>query len=425
MFKMQKFFRDPIYGFIGLTEKEVELLDIPAVQRLRRIKQLGNTHLVYPSAVHTRFEHSLGVLHIATRMAQKLNLNDEEIEIIRYAALLHDIGHGPLSHNFEAILETVNNNKITHEAITLKIIKSNSRIEQILEDKTEDVLSLLSEKANQTVNQEIISGNVDADRLDYLRRDSYHTGVAYGNFDLERILFTINKKYDGERSYLTILEKGMDALESFRLARYLMHTQVYYHHVRAISDNMLHRAIEIAIRDNTLDEKSLKFDDEQFIDNYLSLDDSRLFQKILSNPQSNSCNLIRDLENRNLLKRGFEIELKGINPLKKREILSMKPKEFRRLESDIAEKCDCDKDFIIAHLQKIDNALYKSSYDFFKAAKTPILIEDANGEPHELEKESPIYAEQEPKHKFFIFCPKKYKSKINKFAKDLILSHFS
>jgi len=99
----------------------------------------------------------------------------------------------------------------------------------------------------------------------------------------------------------------------------------------------------------------------------------------------------------------------------------MKPKDFRKLESDIAEKCDCDKDFIIAHLQKIDNALYKSSFDFFKAAKTPILIETDNGDIHELEEESPIYAKQEPKHKFFIFCPEKYKLKINEFAKDLIL----
>lgn len=194
---MEKFVRDPIYGFIGLTKKEVELLGIPVIQRLRRIKQLGNTHLVYPSAFHTRFEHILGVLHIATRMAQKLNLSDDEIEIIRYAALLHDIGHGPLSHNFEAVLETINNKKITHEAITLKIIGSDHHVEKILGNKKEDVLSLFSE-SNQTVNQEIISGNIDADRLDYLRRDSYHIGVAYGNFDLERILFTINKRNDGE-----------------------------------------------------------------------------------------------------------------------------------------------------------------------------------------------------------------------------------
>lgn len=421
MLDIQKFVRDPIYGFIGLTEKEVDLLGIPVIQRLRRIKQLGNTHLVYPSAFHTRFEHTLGVMHIATRMAQKLNLSDDEIEIIRYAALLHDIGHGPMSHNFESVLETINNKKITHEAITLKIIESDHHIEKISGDKKEDVLSLFSE-SNQTVNQEIISGNIDADRLDYLRRDSYHIGVAYGNFDLERILFTINKRKDGERSYLTILRKGMDALENFRLARYLMHTQVYFHHVRAISDNMLQRAIEIAIRDNTLDGKYLQFDDKNFIENYLSLDDSRLFQKILSSPKSNSCNLMRDLENRNLLKRGFEIDLKGIYSLTKRKILNMKTKDFRELELDLAEKCNCNKDFIIAHLQKIDNALYKPSYEFFKVGKTPILIEDIDGAIHELEEISPIFAKQEPKYKFFIFCPEKDKLKISEFAKDLILN---
>ncbi|MCJ7647622.1 MAG: HD domain-containing protein, partial [Candidatus Lokiarchaeota archaeon] len=144
MLEMEKFVRDPIYGFIGLTKKEVDLLGIPVIQRLRRIKQLGNTHLVYPSAFHTRFEHILGVLHIATRMAKKLNLSDDEIEIIRYAALLHDIGHGPLSHNFEEILEIVNNKRITHEDITLKIIESDSHIEQILGDKKNEVLFLFS-----------------------------------------------------------------------------------------------------------------------------------------------------------------------------------------------------------------------------------------------------------------------------------------
>ncbi len=96
MLQIEKFFRDPLYGFIGLTSKEVELLGTPVVQRLRRIKQLGNTHLVYPSACHSRFEHTLGVLHIATRMAQKLELNDDETKIVRYTALLHDVGHGPV-----------------------------------------------------------------------------------------------------------------------------------------------------------------------------------------------------------------------------------------------------------------------------------------------------------------------------------------
>src|SRR5574341_754314 len=422
MLQIEKFFRDPLYGFIGLTSKEVELLGTPVVQRLRRIKQLGNTHLVYPSACHSRFEHTLGVLHIATRMAQKLELNDDETKIVRYTALLHDVGHGPLSHNFETILESINKKEISHEDITRKIIEVDEEIDRILGDEKEGVLSLFDENTT-TVNREIVSGNIDADRLDYLRRDSHHIGVAYGIFDLERILHTINEKTEGKRSYITVLKKGMDALEGYRLARYLMHTQVYFHHARAIADSMLRRAVEVAIRDETLDSRILKFDDPNFLANYLSLDDNRLFQRLSSNPQSNAYKLINDLENRNLLKRGFEIDLKWIeDALKKRKIMSLQTEDFRRLEVSLADGCKCDKDFIIAHLQKIENTLYKSSYEFLKADKTPILIENDNGKVTELDKESPIFAKQEPRYKFYIFCPKEYKSKINELAKDIILA---
>lgn len=186
-----KFVRDPIYGFIGLTNSEIKLLNSPFLQRLRRIKQLGNTHLVYPTACHSRFEHSLGVLHIANRMAQKLGLGEEQIKIIRYMAILHDIGHGPLSHNFEDILKKINGEKVSHEDITKKIIANDEFIGQVLGDNKEKVLDLFDEE-NETVSKEIISSNIDADKLDYLRRDSYHIGVTYGVFDLERILHTIN-----------------------------------------------------------------------------------------------------------------------------------------------------------------------------------------------------------------------------------------
>ena len=128
------------------------LLGTPVVQRLRRIKQLGNTHLVYPSACHSRFEHTLGVLHIANRMAEKLRLNETDIEIIRYAALLHDIGHGPLSHNFETVLENINNQKISHESITLRIIEEDCDIDRILGVHKDEVLLLFDEK-NDSVNR--------------------------------------------------------------------------------------------------------------------------------------------------------------------------------------------------------------------------------------------------------------------------------
>lgn len=421
MLKIEKFVRDPLYGFIGLTDKEVELLGTSAVQRLRRIKQLGNTHLVYPSACHTRFEHSLGVLHIASRMAERLRLGDDETKIIRYAALLHDVGHGPMSHNFESVLEIINKKKISHEDITRKIIEQDAEIEKILRDSKKEVLSLF-DNPNATANSEIISGNIDADRLDYLRRDSYHIGVAYGIFDLERILHTLNKKNDEDRSYITVLRKGMDALEGYRLARYLMHTQVYYHHTRAISDSMLQRAVEIAVREDILDKETLKFDGKDFLADYLALDDGRLFQKILSNPGNNAHKLINNLENRKLLKRGFEIDLKRIDDaLKKRKILSKNTEDFRKLEEELGDGCNCDADLIIAHLQKIENMLYKSSYEFFKAAKTPILIEYENGEIRELDKESPIFASQEPQYKLYVFCPDEFRPKVSEIAKDIVL----
>jgi HD superfamily phosphohydrolase len=190
-----------------------------------------------------------------------------------------------------------------------------------------------------------------------------------------------------------------------------MHTQVYYHHARAISDSMVQRSVEVAVRDGVLDNKTLKIDDPNFLSNYLSLDDNRLFQKILSNPQSNAYKLINDLENRNLLKRGFEIDLRLIeDALKKRKIMNLQTEDLRKLEVSLADSCKCDKDFIITHLQKIENTLYKSSYEFFKADKTPILIENDNGKVTELDKESPIFAKQEPRYKFYIFCPEEYKS---------------
>jgi len=328
MLEIDKFVRDPIYGFIGLTQSEIKLLDTPFLQRLRRIKQLGNTHLVYPSACHSRFEHSLGVLHVASRMAQKLRLSDNQIRIVRYSALLHDIGHGPLSHNFEDILKSSNDQNVSHEDITRKIIAEDIDIGKILKQDQQNVLDLFDEE-NESVSKEIISSYFDADKLDYLRRDSYHTGVTYGVFDFERILHTINVT-ENDRSYLTILWKGKDALENFRLARYLMHVQVYQHHVRAISDNMFRRAVQIAIRDGTLDTDFFDIENEDFLKNYLSIDDIRFFDRILSSSglENNDYKLINCLENRILLKRGYEVNVKKLDLSKKRKIITMKPSQF-------------------------------------------------------------------------------------------------
>lgn len=390
------------------------------MQRLDRIKQLGNTHLVYPSACHTRLEHSIGVLHIANRMAEKLEVNDRDREIIRYAALLHDIGHGPLSHNFERIFQIANNNKeITHEDITLKIIREDPEIKEILGKKSKKVLSLF-DKDNLTVNSEIISSNVDADKLDYLRRDSHHAGVAYGLFDLERILHTIRKKVDDKKSYIAVHEKGLYALEDYRLARYLMYTQVYYHHVRTITDGMFRRALEIAFRDGIIEKKFLNIKNPKFLANYNSLDDNKIFSKILSSRKNNARILIDGLEKRHLLKRGYEIEVAEVEkPLLRVRIMQMEDK-LEELEGTLAKKCGCDPDFIIANLLSIENVLYKSTYELAKEHKTPILIEFEGGKEKAIDEVSKIFPEKTPLIKLSVSCPREHRDKVSKMAERKI-----
>jgi len=171
--------------------------------------------------------------------------------------------------------------------------------------------------------------------------------------------------------------------------------------------------MEIAIRDGVIEKDFLSIDNERFLENYLSLDDSRLFQKIISGRQINASKLIINIENRNLMKRGFELDVTGLSdPILKSKIIRMKDQDFKRLEQILTEECGCEKDFILADLIKIENSLYKPSYDFIKEDKTPILIEFKNGEIKELDKVSPISSSQEPLIKFYVFCPKENKDRV-------------
>ena len=181
--------RDPIHGFVGVTQKELSLLDTYPMQRLRRIKQLACADLIYPSAVHTRFEHSIGTLYVADKMAERIGLDDHQREVIRLASLLHDVGHGPFSHVFDAILSIANQKGVGHEEITVDLIKKVPEVVDILGDSYEDVLMLFEDPEIESVLKEILSSEIDADKLDYLQRDSYHAGVTYGFFEFTFFVF--------------------------------------------------------------------------------------------------------------------------------------------------------------------------------------------------------------------------------------------
>lgn len=266
-------FRCPVHGFVTLTDWEREIISQPAYQRLRRIRQLAWTDQVYPGAMHTRFEHSLGVMHIATAMydgivnssrvvlEQELKFDEAGLQrdriLVRLTALLHDVGHTPFSHAAEELFPQVENEnrKYSHEEYSAAIIREKLRgaIEQHpLNDnyklRADDIANLLegsAETGRSIVWRDIVTGQMDADRIDYLLRDSLHAGVQYGRFDWGRLIGCLALvRTDSERGYrLGVTEGGLHAAESLVLARYFMFTQVYFHKTRVAYNHHLHQSL--------------------------------------------------------------------------------------------------------------------------------------------------------------------------------------
>lgn len=290
---MGKKVRDLVHGFIYLDEQECAIIDHPVFQRLRRIKQLSLTDMVYPGASHTRFEHSLGVMQMATDMfdsivAKNKKFLEEELsllesgiqtyrKIIRLAALLHDVGHAPFSHSGEDLMPLLPKNhhnyvegegkRYEHEEYSIAIIKT--FFKDIIEDhpvndnyriKVDDVTALLGDetvrlKATSLLWKELISGQLDADRADYLLRDSLHLGVSYGIYDKNRLIscMTIGKT-ETDAPLLAIEEGGWHIAESLVIARYQMFSQVYFHKVRRIYDYHLACATKEILKSFNLDD---------------------------------------------------------------------------------------------------------------------------------------------------------------------------
>lgn len=397
-----KIVRDPLHGFIELTEIENRVLQTAIVQRLSRIKQLSHSYLVFPGAVHTRLEHSLGCLHVATRMCERLRFDDETTKRVRLAAFLHDVGQGPFSHLFEKPMSWINGENFSHERVSRLIIEKDPTITEVMGDETDEVLSLLG---GNSVMSDVISGSLDADKLDYLRRDSLHTGVAYGLFDLERIVRTICKVTEGDREYLAVMEKGRDSLESYRLARYSMHAQVYEHHARLIADDMFTRAMKIALKEGVLKKEILDMSESDFLSNYALLDDGSIHHLLMSQPGL-QCDLIRKLRNRDLLKRAFVVPLSkdGVrDPIKRDQLIRLSTEELEKIEEQISAKIGCDRNLVIVHLQKIQIKLYEEFEQTIGKKEKPILIRNDDGSLDEYE--SPISASPNPIRRLFVFVP--------------------
>lgn len=231
-----KVLKDPVHSYIHIHYEVIwNCLDSKEFQRLRRIRQLGGDFQVYPTAEHSRFSHSLGVYEIVRRMVTEVKtlcveLTEYEKVCVMLAGLLHDVGHGPFSHAFEHVTNH------SHEEYTAKIILGDTELNSILrvvsKKLPEDIVSIIQHTHENDILNQIVSGQLDADRMDYLLRDSYFTATSYGQFDLERILRTMRVRKTSEgRKVIVVKHTGIHSVEDYIMARYQMYWQVYYHPV--------------------------------------------------------------------------------------------------------------------------------------------------------------------------------------------------
>lgn len=237
----KKIINDPIYGFITINHEILfDCIQLPEFQRLRRIKQLGLTHLVYPGALHTRFHHALGAMHlmqtaIESLKSKEVDISQAEEEGVLLAILLHDIGHGPFSHSLEHSIF----NNVHHEYISSVLMQG---INKKMNGRLNLAIQIFEDKYERKFLHQLVSSQLDMDRLDYLRRDSFYTGVSEGMVGIERIIQMLNVKNDE----LIVDEKGIYSVEKFLMARRFMYWQVYLHKTSIAADQVLVKILKRA-----------------------------------------------------------------------------------------------------------------------------------------------------------------------------------
>ncbi|WP_099192587.1 HD domain-containing protein [Tepidibacter mesophilus] len=304
-----KIIRDCVHGDIFLNNKFLKIVDTAEFQRLRRIRQLAIVNLLFPSAEHTRFSHCLGTFHIMGKIIDhfekefkniNISIDSRDKEVALAAALLHDIGHGPFSHTFEEIFPNKNMN---HEMWTIKIITDKSTdlnkilVESFDQDFPNDVASLIDKSAYKRncydkkidlnfILSSLVSSQIDADRMDYIMRDSIYTGVSYGGIDISRIIKSMTIKRNGDKYCLCVYEKYLPDIECYLLSRYQMHKGVYNHSFKCEMEGVVKKIfvrMKELFKNNKLDKKMLPkaiipilTDSKYTLEDYMTIDDCTL-----------------------------------------------------------------------------------------------------------------------------------------------------
>jgi HD superfamily phosphohydrolase len=381
----EKVFKDPVHRYIHVRDKVVwDLIGTKEFQRLRRIKQLGTTYLTFHGAEHSRFNHSLGVYEIIRRIIDDVFVGREHWDhserlLCLCAALLHDLGHGPFSHSFEKVF------RLDHEDFTQAIILGDTEVNEVLRRVGEDFPKKVAEVIAKTYPNKLvvslISSQIDADRMDYLLRDAYYTGVSYGNFDIERILRVMRPRED----QVVIKRSGMHAVEDYIMSRYQMYWQVYFHPVtrsaEVILTKILHRAKRLYEEGYHFQTKPVHFyslfTGKVDLQDYLKLDEAVIlfyFQQWQDERDAILSDLCRRFVNRHLFK---YVEFNPTNE-QMAKLIEL---------TGLFKKAGIDPEYYLVVDSSSD-----LPYDFYRPGeegeRLPIYLLMPNGELRELSRES-------------------------------------
>lgn len=443
--------RDPIHGLIPLTEIEFKIIDTSPFQRLRGIKQLAMAHLGFPGANHTRFEHSIGVMHVASKIIQHLEnerlikLNKEAEQNIRLAGLLHDIGHGPFSHVSENLLEFYagenNDAKNIHEEISRRIITENKEIVEILGgvDRAKEIATILeTDRIDLDYKHDIVSGPLDGDKMDYLLRDSYYSGVKYGIFDLERLVNVLTTINEGKKKRLAVKFEGLETVEQYVLAKYFITQQVYEHKTRLITDIMIVEGIKNAIENgNKKLEKLYSYNkSEEFIEHYLYFNDHKTIDEILSGNDVENLGFryFKMLKNRKLLKELFRYKFKDLvseeSVEARKKMINITNGESEELKGKISESIKLYSEFTHIKAYSIKDPLIQKDTT---SEDESILIKKDINKTKKLDQESSLYKniiKDSDNYKILVFglpkisLNKKKKNNVTNNIKEILIQHF-
>lgn len=399
----KKLFNDPVYGFITIPFDIIfDLIEHPYFQRLWRIRQLGLTHMVYPGAYHTRFHHALGTMYLMTQAIDVLRskgqeITEDEAKGVTIAILLHDIGHGPFSHALESTIVQ----SIHHEELSILFME---RLNKEFDGQLSTAISIFKNEYHKKFLHQLVSSQLDMDRLDYLRRDSFYTGVSEGVIGTSRIIKMLNVVKD----QLVVEKKGIHSIEKFLIARTIMYWQVYLHKTVLAAEFLLVKILEKA---KTLDSSTLfmtpalrKFIDNKFtledfknnpelLESYAELDDTDILSaiKVWTKHEDKSLSkLCTMLVNRQL----FGVKIQNA---------SFTEKEIKELEKNLDPSIPEEDHKFFLFNEKINNRMYNPK-------GTKITLIDKNGILEDIAEASEqlnLSSLDQPIHKHFVCYPKR------------------